>query len=152
MKKLSLYIFLGLFFLSSSASAEKIKLKCQGVLEKIEGDFVYVNFDDKIIEVFQGAGGNKLQFYVQTKNEQWVISHMRSVLKGFTEYDSHVTDWDYWDLEEYKKHLYQIQIDRLEGLVHIMRTVKPWKKNKKNYKLENVGGIGMYCKKLGSKF
>ena len=26
--------------LSSSASAEKIKLKCQGVLEKIEGDFV----------------------------------------------------------------------------------------------------------------
>ena len=70
MKKLFLYIFLG-FFLSSSASAEKIKLKCQGVLEKIEGDFVYVNFDDKIIEVFQGAGGNKLQFYVQTKNEQW---------------------------------------------------------------------------------
>ena len=58
---------------------------------------------------------------------------MISVLKGFTEYDSHVTDWDYWDLEEYKKHLYQIQNDRLESLVHIMRTVKPWKKNKKNY-------------------
>ena len=151
MKKLSLYIFL-ILMVCSNSFAEKTKLKCQGVLEKIEGDFVYVNFDDKIIEVFQGAGGNKLQFYVQKKNEQWVISHMRSVLKGDTEYDTHVTDWEYWDLEEYKKHLYQIQIDRLEGLVHIMRTVKPWKKSKKNYKLENVGGIGMFCKKLGSKF
>jgi hypothetical protein len=151
MKKLLSIIILGLMVCSNSF-AEKTKLKCQGVLEKIEGDFVYVNFDDKIIEVFQGAGGNKLQFNVQKKNEQWVISHMRSVLKGDTEYDTHVTDWEYWDLEEYKKHLYQIQIDRLEGLVHIMRTVKPWKKSKKNYKLENVGGIGMFCKKLGSKF
>ena len=152
MKKIFLYVFLVLMFCSNSF-AEKVKLKCQGVLDKIEGDIVYVTFDDKTIEVFQGSGGNKLEFEVQTKNEQWVISHLRSVLKGDTSYDTHVSDWEHWDLPGYKKHLYQIQINRLEGITHIMRSVKPWKKGKKNYKLENAAeGIGKACKKSGSKF
>jgi hypothetical protein len=57
------------------------------------------------------------------------------------------------DFVEYKKHLYQIQVDRLEGFVHIMRSVKPYKNGKENYKLENAGeGIGKICKKSGSKF
>jgi len=152
MKKLSLYIFLVLMWCNTSF-AEKVKLKCQGILDRIEGDIVYVTFDDKTIEVFQGSGGNKLEFEVQTKNEQWVISHLRSVLKGHTGYDTHVSDWGHWDITESKKHLYQIQIDRLEGMMAIMRTTKPYKDGKKNYKLEVSGeGVGKTCKKSGSKF
>ena len=131
----------------------KVKLKCQGILDRIEGDIVYVTFDDHKIEVFQGAGGNKVEFKVKTKNEQWIISHLRSVLKGDTSYDTHVSDWEYWDFVEYKKHLYQVQIDRLEGMAIIMRSVKPWKGGKETYKLEPSGeGIGKTCKKTGSKF
>ena len=74
-------------------------------------------------------------------------------MKGDTSYDTHVSDWEHWDFVEYKKHLYQIQVDRLEGFVHIMRSVKPYKNGKENYKLENAGeGIGKICKKSGSKF
>ena len=109
----------------------KVKLKCRGILDTIEGDIVYVTFDDNKIEVFQGSGGNKVEFLVKTKNEQFVISHLRSVLKGDTSYDTHVSDWEHWDFVEYKKHLYQIQIDRVEGFVAIMRSVKPYKEGKK---------------------
>ena len=131
----------------------KVKLKCRGILDTIEGDIVYVTFDDHKIEIFQGSGGNKVEFKVKIKNEQYVISHLRSVLKGDTSYDTHVSDWEHWDFVEYKKHLYQIQVDRLEGFVHIMRSVKPYKNGKENYKLENAGeGIGKICKKSGSKF
>jgi hypothetical protein len=86
MKKLSLYIFLVLMWCNTSF-AEKVKLKCQGILDRIEGDIVYVTFDEHKIEVFQGAGGNKVEFKVKTKNEQWIISHLRSVLKGDTSED-----------------------------------------------------------------
>jgi len=152
MKKLPLYIFLVLMF-CNVGFAETVKLKCRGILDTIEEDIVYVTFDDHKIEVFQGSGGNKVEFKVKIKNEQWVISHLRSVLKGDTSYDTHVSDWEHWDFVEYKRHLYQIQIDRLDGFVHIMRSVKPWKDGKKEYDLVNAGeGIGKLCKKSGSKF
>ncbi len=152
MKKLLAIVFLALLW-SGNVNAEKIKLKCQSILDKIEGDLVYVNFDNEIIEVFQGSGGNKVNFKIQTKNEQWVISHLRGVLQNYGEYDTHVSDWDHWDFKEYKKHLYQIQIDRMNGFVSIMRTTKPWKKGKKNYDLEIASdGTAMKCKKSGSKF
>ena len=152
MKKLSLYIFLVLMW-CNVGFAEKVKLKCRGILDTIEGDIVYVTFDDHKIEVFQGSGGNKVEFKVKIKNEQWVISHLRSVLKGDTSYDTHVSDREHWDFVEYKKHLYLIQIDRLEGMLAIMRSKKPYKDGKKTYDLEVAGeGVGKTCKKSGSKF
>ena len=63
MKKLLGILVLGLL-LSSNAYAGKVKLICQGLLEKIEGYNFYINFDDKTIDVLQGAYGNKLTFKV----------------------------------------------------------------------------------------
>jgi hypothetical protein len=152
MKKLLAIVVLGLLF-SGNAYAKKTKLKCQGLLDKVEGDIVYVNFDNKIIEIFQGSGGNKVKFKIKTKNDQEVTSYLRGVLSNYEDYDTHVSDWDHWDFKEYKKHLYAIQIDRVGGYVNIMRTVKPWKQGKKDYDLEVAGeGWGMVCKKAGSKF
>ena len=112
MKKIFLYVFLVLM-LSSNAYAEKVKLICQGLLERIEGHNFYINFDDKTIDVLQGAYGNKLTFKVDVYNEYTVSSHLRSLLKGDTSYDTHVTDWINWDSDEHKHHLYKVVIDRI---------------------------------------
>ena len=135
--------------LSSNSYAAKVKLICQGLLEKIEGHNFYINFDDKTIDVLQGAYGNKLTFKVQRNDEYWVISHLRSLLKGDTSYDTHVTDWINWDSDEYKYHLYQVQIDRIEGMAVIMRSKKPYKEGKTKYKLVPLDEYGMQCKKSG---
>jgi len=63
MKKLLGILVLGLL-LSGNAYA-KTKLICQSILDKIEGNIVNINFDDKTIDVFQGSGGNKLTFKVK---------------------------------------------------------------------------------------
>ena len=120
MKKLFLYVFLALF-LSSNAYA-KTKLICQGMLEKIEGSNFYINFDDKTIDVFQGAYGNKLTFEVSEYTDYLVQSHLRSLLKGFTNHDTHVTDWINWDSDKYKHYLYGVVIDRIEGIAGIVRS------------------------------
>ena len=149
MKKLfSMILVLG-FLLSGNAYAAKVKLICQGLLQKIEGHNFYINFDDKTIDVLQGAYGNKLTFKVKQNDDYWVISHLRSLLKGDTSYDTHVTDWINWDSEDHKYHLYQVQIDRIEGLAVIMRSKKPYKEGKTNYKLVPLGATGMECKKSG---
>ena len=93
--------------------------------------------------------GNKLTFKVQRNDEYWVISHLRSLLKGDTSYDTHVTDWINWDSDEYKYHLYQVQIDRIEGMAVIMRSKKPYKEGKAKYKLVPLDEYGMQCKKSG---
>ena len=99
--------------------------------------------------MLQGGYGNKLTFKVKRNDEYWVISHLRSLLKGDTSYDTHVTDWINWDSEKYKYHLYQVQIDRIEGMAVIMRSKKPYKEGKSNYKLVPLGEWGMECKKSG---
>ena len=147
MKKLSLYIFL-ILMLSTNAHA-KTKLICQGILEKIEGHNFYINFDDKTIDVFQGAYGNKLTFKVKEYTDYIVQSHLRSLLKGDTSYDTHVTDWINWDSDEYKYHLYGVVIDRIEGIAGIVRSKKPYKEGKKTYKLVPLDEWGMQCKKSG---
>ena len=146
-KKLSLYIFLVLM-LSTNAHA-KIKLICQGMLEKIEGHNFYINFDDKTIDVIQGAYGNKLTFKVSEYTDYLVQSHLRSLLKGDTSYDTHVTDWINWDSDEHKYHLYKVVIDRIEGIAGIVRSKKPYKEGKKTYKLVPLDEWGMQCKKSG---
>ena len=148
MKKVLGIVVLGLL-LSGNAYAAKVKLICQGLLQKIEGHNFYINFDDKTIDVLQGAYGNKLTFKVKQNDDYWVISHLRSLLKGDTSYDTHVTDWINWDSEDNKYHLYQVQIDRIEGLAVIMRSKKPYKEGKTNYKLVPLGATGMECKKSG---
>ena len=135
--------------LSSNAYAGKVKLICQGLLEEIEGYNFYINFDDKTIDVLQGGYGNKLTFKVKSITEYEVMSHMRSLLKGDTSYDTHVTDWINWDTDEHKYHLYGIQIDRIEGMAGIVRSKKPFKKGKKTYKLVPLDEWGMQCKKSG---
>tara|TARA_B110000967_G_C18530627_1_gene385645 strand:+ start:37 stop:525 length:489 start_codon:yes stop_codon:yes gene_type:complete len=127
----------------------KVKLQCKGILERLEGDSIYLNFDEKTIEVIQGSGGNKLSFKVKRFDETWIISHLRSLLKGDTSYDTHISDWNEWDTPEHKYHLYQIQIDRIEGLMNIMVSKKPYKKGKTNYKLEPQRPWGMTCEKYG---
>ena len=148
MKKLSLYVLLVLMVCSNSFAA-KVKLQCKGLLERLEGDSIYLTFDEKIIEVFQGSGGNKLEFEVQRFDETWIISHLRNLLKGYTEYDTHISDWNVWDTPEHKYHLYQIQINSLEGLMNIMVSKKPYKKGKSEYKLEPLRPWGMTCEKYG---
>ena len=148
MKKLLGILVLGLL-LSSNAYAAKVKLICQGLLEKIEGHNFYINFDDKTIDVIQGAYGNKLTFKVKEYTDYLVQSHLRSLLKGDTSYDTHVTDWINWDSDEYKYHLYQVQIDRIEGMAVIMRSKKPYKEGKAKYKLVPLDEYGMQCKKSG---
>jgi hypothetical protein len=147
MKKLLGIVVLGLL-LSGNAHATKVKLVCQGLLQKIEGHNFYINFDDKTIDVFQGAYGNKLTFKVKRNDDYWVISHLRSLLKGDTSYDTHVTDWINWDSEKHKYHLYEVQIDRINGMAIIMRSKKPYKEGKTKYKLVPLGATGMECKKL----
>ena len=148
MKKLLGIVVLGLL-LSSNAYAEKVKLICQGLLERIEGHNFYINFDDKTIDVLQGAYGNKLTFKVDVYNEYTVSSHLRSLLKGDTSYDTHVTDWINWDSDKYKHHLYGVVIDRIEGIAGIVRSKKPYKEGKKTYKLVPLDEWGMQCKKSG---
>ena len=148
MKKFLTVLVLSLL-LSSNAYAGKVKLICQGLLEEIEGYNFYINFDDKTIDVLQGGYGNKLTFKVESITEYEVMSHMRSLLKGDTSYDTHVTDWNGWDSPEGKKHLYAIKIDRIEGMAIIFRSIKPYKDGKKNYKLKSVDEWGMKCKKSG---
>ena len=122
MKKLLGIVVLSLL-LSSNSYAAKVKLICQGLLEKIEGHNFYINFDDKTIDVLQGAYGNKLTFKVQRNDEYWVISHLRSLLKGDTSYDTHVTDWINWDTDEHKHHLYAVVIDRIEAVSYTHLTL-----------------------------
>ena len=148
MKKLLGIVVVGLL-LSSNAYAEKVKLICQGLLERIEGHNFYINFDDKTIDVLQGAYGNKLTFKVDVYDEYTVTSHLRSLLKGDTSHDTHVTDWINWDSDKYKHHLYGVVIDRIEGIAGIVRSKKPYKEGKKTYKLVPLDEWGMQCKKSG---
>ena len=148
MKKFLTVLVLSLL-LSSNAYAGKVKLICQGMLEKIEGHNFYINFDDKTIDVLQGAYGNKLTFKVKEYTEYTVQSHLRSLLKGDTSYDTHVTDWINWDTDEHKYHLYAVVIDRIEGIAGIVRSKKPYKEGKKTYKLVPLDEYGMQCKKSG---
>ena len=153
MKKLLGILVLCLSF-STSAYALKIKLICQGPMEIIEGSNFYINFDDETIDVLQGIYGNKVTFKVDEYDEYTVKAKIRSLYKGDTTYDTHVTDWTNWDSKDYIKHLYGLEINRIKGLAYILRSQKPYKEGKKTYKMESWDNFGYECKKsrLSGKF
>ena len=115
MKKLSLYVFLGLVW-CNVGFAEKTKLKCQGVLGQVFNQFMYINFDENFIEVVQGSGGNKVKFTVKEYDEYFITSHARVLEKGYIgsfngdnyKYDTYITDWTEWYSEELKKSLWPL--------------------------------------------
>ena len=39
----------------SNSFAAKVKLQCKGLLERLEGDSIYLTFDEKTIEVMGSA-------------------------------------------------------------------------------------------------
>ena len=159
MKKLLSIIVLGLL-LSANGYAKRIKLKCQGLVGAVFDQHMYVNFDDKVIEVVQGSGGNKVEFEVRKADEYSVVSWDRLLEKGAKHtiqsgevltYDTHISDWNEWYSQEFKKHLWYVKIDRLEGYVGIGVTKEPYKIGKKNYNVEEAHS--MKCEKRGlSKF
>ena len=81
MKKLLGILVLGLL-LSTNAYAEKTKLKCQGLVGEVFNEFLYINFDEKFIEVIQGSGGNKVNFKIKNYDEYFIESDWRVLEKG----------------------------------------------------------------------
>ena len=159
MKKLLGIVVLGLL-VSGNVYAEKIKLKCQGLVGAVFDEFMYVNFNNKIIEVVQGSGGNKVEFEIKSIDEYSVVSWDRLLEKGAKQtiqsgevltYDTYISDWNEWYGEDFKKHLWFVKVDRLEGYVGIGVTKEPYKIGKKKYNVEEA--YAMKCQKRGlSKF
>ena len=159
MKKLLSILVLSLLF-GGSAIAEKIKLKCQGLVGAVFDEYMYVNFDDKVIEVVQGSGGNKVEFEVRKTDEYSVISWDRLLEKDAKHkiksgevltYDTYISDWNEWYSKDFIKHLWFVKIDRLEGYVGIGVTKEPYEFGKDTYDIEEA--YSMKCKKRGlSKF
>ena len=137
MKKFFLILFLLIMF-HQNVWSMKTKLVCQGTLEAIEGTVINVNFDDKEVEVVQGSGGNKVSFIINRFDERIISTKLRSLLKGDTSYDTHISNWDEWDSAQFKYHLYHIQINRITGVAHMMRSKKPFKEGKNEYKLISI--------------
>ena len=168
MKKLLGIIVLGLL-LSGNAYA-KVKLQCQGLVEKVEKDIIHVNFDEKFIEIIQGSGGNKVSFEVNTVDETHVKSWDRPLEKNAKQviqsgevitYDTFISDWNEWFSADFKDRLWIVYIDRLQGLVGVGHSKisykKRNKKSKKNRKknIEIEWALQWECKKYGlsgSKF
>ena len=53
--------------ISTNVFAEKIRLKCQDLLFD---KYMNVNFDDKMIEVVQDSGENKVNFKIEINDER----------------------------------------------------------------------------------
>ena len=157
-KRLGIVVLSILF--CQSANAVMTKLKCKDIIMGIAfDDYIYINFDEKIIEVIQAAGGNKIEFFVKKIDEYVVESWERPLLKGakyklrgkYESYDTYITDWlEWWD-PNFKNHLWLVKIDRLQGYAGIAVTKEPMTENRTTYNLEETHT--MECKKRGtSKF
>ena len=147
MKKLLAIVVLGLL-ISTNVFAEKIRLKCQDLLFD---KYMNVNFDDKMIEVVQDSGENKVNFKIEINDERYVGSYWRVLEKGKTgkghnyNYSTSISDWNEWYKEEFKKSIWAVEIDRMNGTFEIYTTEEPYKKDLDTY---NVLGIyKMECKK-----
>ena len=80
MKKLLGIIVLGLLFCGNAYA--KVKLQCQGLVDIVEKNIIYVNFDEKFIDIIQGSGGNKVTFEVNKIDETLVQSWNRPLEKN----------------------------------------------------------------------
>ena len=127
MQKILSIVVLGLL-LSGNAYAKDINLQCIGIEdESLESLFtgreIRVIFNKKIVEINDGK--NLLEFKVRSYEQDMVLTKWRGLEKGNTTNNTHVTDWKKWDGIEYKNHLYQIAINRLDGELYQIRSTEP---------------------------
>ena len=150
MKKLFSAIWILSFLLSGNAYA-KVKLQCQGLLEVVEKNIIYVNFNEKIIDIIQGSGGNKVTFEVNRIDETRVQSWNRPLEKNakhitksgeLLTYDTYISDWNEWYSDEFKDRFWAVYIDRLQGEVQVGYSKETYIKSNKDKK---------YRKKIGKK-
>ena len=149
MKKL-LGIIVLVLLLSGNAYS-KVKLQCQGLVEKVEKDIIHVNFDEKFIEIIQGSGGNKVSFEVNTLDKTHVKSCDRPLEKNAKHiiksgevltYDTFISDWNEWYSADFKDRFWIVYIDRLQGVVQVGYSKETYIKANKDKK---------YRKKIGKK-
>jgi hypothetical protein len=150
MKKLFLSILFICSLLGGNAYA-KVKLQCQGLVEIVEKNIIYVNFDEKFIEIIQGSGGNKVSFEVNTVDETHVKSWNRPLEKNAKHiiksgevltYDTFISDWNEWYSADFKDRFWAVYIDRLQGAVQVGYSKESYIKSNKDKK---------YRKKIGKK-
>ena len=127
MQKILSIVVLSLL-LSGNAYAKDINLQCIGIEDEsleslVTGREIRVIFNKKIVEINDGK--NLLEFKVRSYEQDMVLTKWRGLEKGNTTYNTHVTDWKKWDGIEYKDHLYQIAINRLDGELYQIRSTEP---------------------------
>ena len=136
--------------------SKDINLKCienESFESLVTDREIRVIFNKKIVEINDGK--NLLEFKVRSYEQDMVLTWWRGLEKGNTTYNTHVKDWKKWDGIEYKDHLYQIAISRLDGELYQIRSTEPetsksMKLDSNNYKTELV--LAYTCKTHEQKF
>ena len=133
--------------------SKNINLKCINEESIDEIRELRVKFNKKIVEVNDGK--NLLEFKVSDYNQEQVLTIWRGLEKGNTSYDTHVINWNKWDNSKYKKYLYRILINRLDGEVYHVRSTEPSTsktllENFNKYEMELA--FGYKCKSQEMKF
>ena len=152
MKKILIVLIINLLWCNIGYSKD-INLKCinEESIDKIRE--LRVKFNKKIVEVNDGK--NLLEFKVNDYNQEQVLTIWRGLEKGNTSYDTHVINWNKWDNRKYKKYLYKILINRLDGEVYHVRSTEPSTsktllENFNKYEMELA--FGYKCKSQEMKF
>ena len=122
MKKILIVLIINLLWCNIGYSKD-INLKCINEESIDEIRELRVKFNKKIVEVNDGK--NLLEFKVSDYNQEQVLTIWRGLEKGNTSYDTHVINWNKWDNRKYKKYLYKILINRLDGEVYHVRSTEP---------------------------
>ena len=153
MKKLLLSILIANMLWCNIGYSKDINLKCIENESFVTDREIRVIFNKKIVEINDGK--NLLEFKVRSYEQDMVLTWWRGLEKGNTTYNTHVTDWKKWDGIEYKDHLYQIAISRLDGELYQIRSTEPetsksMKLDFSKYKTELV--LAYKCKTHEQKF
>ena len=156
MKKLLLSILIANMLWCNIGYSKDINLKCienESFESLVTDREIRVIFNKKIVEINDGK--NLLEFKVRSYEQDMVLTWWRGLEKGNTTYNTHVKDWKKWDGIEYKDHLYQIAISRLDGELYQIRSTEPetsksMKLDSNNYKTELV--LAYTCKTHEQKF
>ena len=152
MKKILIVLIVNLLWCNIGYSKD-INLKCINEESIDEIRELRVKFNKKIVEINDGK--NLLEFKVNDYNQEQILTKWRGLEKGNTSYDTHVINWNKWDNKKYKKYLYKILINRLDGEVYQVRSTEPSKsktllENFDKYEMELA--FGYKCKSQEMKF
>ena len=152
MKKILIVLIINLLWCNIGYSKD-INLKCINEESIDEIRELRVKFNKKIVEVNDGK--NLLEFKVSDYNQEQVLTIWRGLEKGNTSYDTYVINWNKWDNSKYKKYLYKILINRLDGEVYHVRSTEPSTsktllENFDKYEMELA--FGYKCKSQDMKF